>query len=366
MPARKAAARARSSRSRPAPAASAAGRARASAKAARRPPAAAFEGRHPLAKLVNPARELSHSASALARCSGSGRGSRRRSKPGGGVTWVQPRRRGGDPAAQRLRRRRVGQQRRQVLRPQRQEAAGEILVLAHRRQYRPVGGFDEAVRKNRCIVARSHLISWRDTARMSNPSSEPPAPTASGGAPPGGRTKPVVVKKYANRRLYNTATSSYVTLDDLARMIKEGGDFVVNDAKTGEDITRSVLTQIIVEQEQKGQNLLPISFLRQLIGFYGDSMQFLVPGYLEQAMIAFARNQEQIRNNLRATLGIFPFGQFEEMGKQNIALFERALKMMSPYAGRDDQNAASEQPATAPTTVTPSQAAPAASAETPV
>ena len=140
-----------------------------------------------------------------------------------------------------------------------------------------------------------------------------------------------VVKKYANRRLYNTATSSYVTLDDLARMIREGGNFVVHDAKTGEDITRSVLTQIIVEQEQKGQNMLPISFLRQLISLYGDSMQFLVPGYLEQAMTAFASNQDQMRNSLRATLGIFPFGQFEEMGKQNIALFERALKMMSPY-----------------------------------
>ncbi|HZT86367.1 MAG TPA: polyhydroxyalkanoate synthesis repressor PhaR [Stellaceae bacterium] len=147
---------------------------------------------------------------------------------------------------------------------------------------------------------------------------------------PGG--KPVIVKKYANRRLYNTATSSYVTLDDLAKMIKEGGDFVVNDAKTGEDITRSVLTQIIVEQEQKGQNLLPISFLRQLIGFYGDSMQFLIPGYLEQAMVAFARNQEQMRQNLRTTFGMFPFGQFEEMGKQNMALFESALKMLSPYA----------------------------------
>jgi polyhydroxyalkanoate synthesis repressor PhaR len=148
-------------------------------------------------------------------------------------------------------------------------------------------------------------------------------------------TKPVVVKKYANRRLYNTATSSYVTLEDLATMIKKGGDFIVHDAKTGEDLTRSVLTQIIVEQEQKGgQNLLPISFLRQLIGFYGDSMQFLVPGYLEQAMVAFARNQEQMRKSLRATFGIFPFGQFEEMGKQNMALFEQALKMLSPY-GRD-------------------------------
>ena len=152
------------------------------------------------------------------------------------------------------------------------------------------------------------------------------------GEQPDGAAKPIVVKKYANRRLYNTATSSYVTLDDLATMIKQGGDFVVYDAKTGEDITRSVLTQIIVEQEQKGQNLLPISFLRQLISFYGDSMQFLVPGYLEQAMTAFSGNQEQMRDSLRATFGIFPFGQLEEMGKQNIALFERALKMLSPYA----------------------------------
>jgi polyhydroxyalkanoate synthesis repressor PhaR len=149
--------------------------------------------------------------------------------------------------------------------------------------------------------------------------------------------KPVVVKKYANRRLYNTAASTYVTLDDLAKMIKEGGDFVAYDAKSGEDITRSVLTQIIVEQEQKGKNLLPISFLRQIISLYGDSMQFLVPGYLEQAMIAFARNQEQMRKNLQATFGIFPFGQFEEMGKQNMVLFERALRMLSPY-GLDEKS----------------------------
>jgi polyhydroxyalkanoate synthesis repressor PhaR len=155
-------------------------------------------------------------------------------------------------------------------------------------------------------------------------------------------SKPVVVKKYANRRLYNTATSSYVTLEDLAKMIKDGGDFTVHDAKTGEDITRSVLTQIIVEQEQKGQNLLPISFLRQLIGFYGDSMQFLVPGYLEQAMVSFARNQDQMRETLRATFGLFPFGQFEEMSKQNIALYEQALKMLSPFGGRG--GAAPEKP----------------------
>jgi polyhydroxyalkanoate synthesis repressor PhaR len=160
-----------------------------------------------------------------------------------------------------------------------------------------------------------------------------------------GGTKPVVVKKYANRRLYNTATSSYVTLEDLATMIKKGGDFVVHDAKTGEDLTRSVLTQIIVEQEQKGgQNLLPISFLRQLISFYGDSMQFLVPGYLEQAMVAFARNQEQMRKSLRATFGIFPFGQFEEMGKQNMALFEQALKMLSPYGRDAKERAETPQP----------------------
>jgi polyhydroxyalkanoate synthesis repressor PhaR len=149
---------------------------------------------------------------------------------------------------------------------------------------------------------------------------------------PGG-SKPITVKKYANRRLYNTATSSYVTLEDLAKMIKEGGDFIVIDAKTGEDITRSVLTQIIVEQEQKGQNLLPVSFLRQLISLYGDSMQFLVPGYLEQAMVSFARNQDRLRDSLRTTFGLFPFGgQLEEIGKQNMALFEQALKMMSPYA----------------------------------
>jgi polyhydroxyalkanoate synthesis repressor PhaR len=119
-------------------------------------------------------------------------------------------------------------------------------------------------------------------------------------------------------------------------MIKNGGDFAAYDAKTGEDITRSVLTQIIVEQEQKGQNLLPISFLRQLISLYGDSMQFLVPGYLEQAMLAFAQNQEQMRRNLQATFGIFPFGQFEEMGKQNMALFERAVRMLAPY-GREEK-----------------------------
>jgi polyhydroxyalkanoate synthesis repressor PhaR len=144
---------------------------------------------------------------------------------------------------------------------------------------------------------------------------------------------PITIKKYANRRLYNTATSSYVTLDHLCRMVKDGVDFVVYDAKTGEDITRAVLTQIIVEEEAKGQNLLPISFLKQLIGFYGDNLQFLVPRYLEQAMQSFARNQEQMRQYMQGTFGqIFPFANLEEMGKQNIALFERTMKMFSPFA----------------------------------
>jgi len=142
----------------------------------------------------------------------------------------------------------------------------------------------------------------------------------------------VVIKKYANRRLYNTATSSYVTLDHLCQMVKDGVEFAVYDAKSGEDITRSVLTQIIVEEEAKGQNLLPINFLRQLISFYGDNLQFLVPRYLEHTMQYFASNQEQMRNYMRDTFGgMFPFGRFEDLGKQNIAFFERALKMFAPF-----------------------------------
>ena len=148
----------------------------------------------------------------------------------------------------------------------------------------------------------------------------------------GAKLAPVVIKKYANRRLYNTSTSSYVTLDDLSRMVKAGREFVVFDAKSGDEITRAVLTQIIVEEEQKGQNLLPIGFLRQLISLYGDSMQWLVPRYLEQAMAAFALNQEQMRKSLQQTFGgIFPFGKLEEMGKQNLALFEQTMKMFSPF-----------------------------------
>jgi polyhydroxyalkanoate synthesis repressor PhaR len=156
--------------------------------------------------------------------------------------------------------------------------------------------------------------------------------------------KPITIKKYANRRLYNTATSSYVTLDHLCQMVKDGVEFAVYDAKTGEDITRSVLTQIIVEEEAKGQNLLPISFLRQLISFYGDNLQFLVPRYLEHAMHTFARNQEQMRTYMEETLGgLFPFGNLEEMGKQNMAMFENAMKMFAPF-GLDPTKAKPKPP----------------------
>ncbi|MEZ5648786.1 MAG: polyhydroxyalkanoate synthesis repressor PhaR [Alphaproteobacteria bacterium] len=144
----------------------------------------------------------------------------------------------------------------------------------------------------------------------------------------------VTIKKYANRRLYNTATSAYVTLDHLCQMVKNGIDFVVQDAKTGEDITRQVLTQIIVEEEGKGQNMLPISFLRQLIGLYGDNMQFLVPRYLEETMKSFSANQDRFRLYMQETFGgIFPFNRMEEVGKQNIAMFEQAMRMFSPFSG---------------------------------
>jgi polyhydroxyalkanoate synthesis repressor PhaR len=160
---------------------------------------------------------------------------------------------------------------------------------------------------------------------------------------------PITIKKYANRRLYNTATSSYVTLDNLCQMVKDGADFLVYDAKTGEDITRAVLTQIIVEEEGKGQNLLPISFLRQLIAFYGDSMQWLVPSYLENSMRSFAHNQEQMRRYLQETFGgMFPFGQFEQMGKQNMAMIERAMKMVFPFSDGVPGAAGGTEPGASP------------------
>ncbi|WP_421996318.1 polyhydroxyalkanoate synthesis repressor PhaR [Reyranella sp.] len=151
--------------------------------------------------------------------------------------------------------------------------------------------------------------------------------------PDGGpKPDPVVIKKYANRRLYNTATSAYVTLEHLSQMVKDKKDFVVYDAKTGDDITRPVLTQIIFEEESKGgQTLLPIPFLRQLISFYGDSLQGVVPQYLEMSMTQFARNQEQMRRYLQNAFGFNPFQQFEAMGKQNMAMFENAMRMFNPF-----------------------------------
>lgn len=150
------------------------------------------------------------------------------------------------------------------------------------------------------------------------------------------KSAPITIKKYANRRLYNTATSSYVTLEHLCEMVKDDVDFVVYDAKSGEDITRSVLTQIIVEEEAKGENLLPISFLRQLISFYGHGMRWMLPSYLEQTMEAFTANQEVIARNMQETMGgVFPFGNMEELGKQNLAMLQQTMNMFSPFSGEN-------------------------------
>ncbi len=156
--------------------------------------------------------------------------------------------------------------------------------------------------------------------------------------------EPITIKKYANRRLYNTATSSYVTLEDLATMVREGQDFLVYDAKTSDDLTRSVLTQIIFEQEQKGHNLLPVPFLRQLISFYGDSLQGFVPSYLEMSMNSFAQERTKLVEKMTSAFGGKErFDQFEEQIRKNISMFEEAIRMFSPFAlrsdnGRDDQS----------------------------
>ena len=159
----------------------------------------------------------------------------------------------------------------------------------------------------------------------------------------------VVIQKYANRRLYNKATSTYITLDDLAGMVREGVDFVVYDAKTGEDITRKVLTQIIFEEESRGQNLLPIQFLRQLIRFYGDQMQAFLPSYLELSLDSFIRQQERLRSQF-SVLTPSGVGAYEEQIRQNLALFERAMKMFSPFpvGAPEPAPASTPPPATAP------------------
>src|SRR4029453_6350549 len=157
---------------------------------------------------------------------------------------------------------------------------------------------------------------------------------------------PVTIKKYANRRLYNTGTSTYVTLEDLAAMVKAGNDFVVYDAKSGEDITRSVLTQIIFEQENKeGQNLLPINFLRQLIRFYGDSMQMMVPRYLEVSIDSLTREQEKYREQISQAFGMGGLGAIEDQVRRNMEMFERTFSMFTPFARQGAQgNSAAPEP----------------------
>jgi polyhydroxyalkanoate synthesis repressor PhaR len=157
---------------------------------------------------------------------------------------------------------------------------------------------------------------------------------------------PITIKKYANRRLYNTGTSTYVTLEDLAALVKKGEDFLVYDAKTGEDITRSVLAQIIFEQENKqGQNLLPIAFLRQLIRFYGDSMQMLVPRYLEVSIESLTREQEKFRQQMAQAFGVGTFGPLEDQVRRNMEMFERGFAaMFAPFARRDGQTEGDKPP----------------------
>lgn len=161
---------------------------------------------------------------------------------------------------------------------------------------------------------------------------------------------PVTIKKYANRRLYNTGTSTYVTLEDLAVMVKSGEDFAVFDAKTGEDITRSVLVQIISEQENKegAQNLLPVNFLRQLIRFYGDSMQMLVPRYLETSIDSLTREQQKLRDQMSQAFGVSPFGALDETVRRNMEVFQRAFSMFTPFARREEGETGDEKPASSP------------------
>lgn len=168
---------------------------------------------------------------------------------------------------------------------------------------------------------------------------------------------PIVIKKYANRRLYNTGTSTYVTLEDLAEMVKRGEEFTVQDAKSGEDITHPVLTQIIFELENKdGQNMLPVPFLRQLISFYGDQMQMVVPSFLEQSMIAFAKEQERFREQMKDAVGksplemmqvAAPIKALEEQTRRNIEMFQNAMRMFTPFPTQPEAPAEPAAPAAA-------------------
>ena len=149
---------------------------------------------------------------------------------------------------------------------------------------------------------------------------------------------PTVIKKYANRRLYHMGTSTYVTLEDLAGMVRAGEDFVVTDAKSGDDITRAVLAQIIFEQENKqGQNLLPTTFLRQLIRFYGDNLQALVPRYLEFSMNHLTKDQSKLRSQMEKTFGPVTYHAIEDQVRANMAFFTDAMRMWTPFSGTHSQ-----------------------------
>ncbi|HEX5279551.1 MAG TPA: polyhydroxyalkanoate synthesis repressor PhaR [Micropepsaceae bacterium] len=176
-----------------------------------------------------------------------------------------------------------------------------------------------------------------------------------------GKADPIIIKKYANRRLYNTGTSSYITLEQLCDMVKEGVEFEVRDARTGEDITRQVLAQIIFEEENKGQHLLPIQFLRQLIRFYGDSLQAFVPSYLELSMDSFAKNQDELRQKFADALGgKLGYRDFEQLTRQNLQMFDRAMRMFSPFGGMGGFGAEGQAASNARTTDKPEPQSPPA------
>jgi polyhydroxyalkanoate synthesis repressor PhaR len=178
------------------------------------------------------------------------------------------------------------------------------------------------------------------------------------------KKEPVVIKKYANRRLYNTETSTYVTLDDLAQMVKGERDFVVYDAKTGDDLTHSVLTQIIMEQESRSeQTLLPVPFLRQLIRFYGGNIEKLVPSYLQFSLDMFAREQERFRSQFSNTFGTSMFEAYQEQAKKNLALFEQAMSMFTPFGPMGARRAGSEAPADQPSTLSSPGSSPGSATE---
>lgn len=191
-----------------------------------------------------------------------------------------------------------------------------------------------------CIAAKEAGV-WKPKLAFAGAKYQRDTHVADSSGPAAGETggaeaqqaEPIVIKKYANRRLYNTGESKYVTLDDLSEMVRAGTDFIVLDAKSGDEITRSVLTQIIFEQESKGQSMLPVQFLRRLIRFYGDQMQGFLPPYLEMSMESFSKAQEQMRENMSRSFGTAtPMAAFEEQTQRNMALFQQAMKVWAPFA----------------------------------